>query len=114
MKKIPTPQFNLTNDDKSAAKEAESFANEDLDKTAKINDHNRKERFKNHLGTAALIIFWIIVVSFSIMALIWVYHLISPEKMHFLTPLQIDKLQTILFSAAVIKIGQNLVSKYFH
>jgi len=114
MKTIPTPQFNPTSDDKSAAKEAESFANADLDKTAKINDHNRKERFKNHLGTAALIIFWIIVTSLSMMALILVYHLITPEKIHFLVNSQIDKLQTILFSAAIIKIGQGYIAKYFH
>lgn len=100
--------------DNRASKEAESFANEDLEKEANYNAHQRKEKFKTHLSTAALIIFWIIVTSFSMMAAIWVFNLVTPESWHFLTSWQMDKLQTVLFSATAIKIGQDYMNKHLH
>jgi uncharacterized membrane protein len=111
-KKIPTPKNPSTNEDGKASKEAESIANGDLEKEAHYNAHQRKEKFKTHLSKAAIIIFWIIVSSFLMMAIIWVYHLVTPEDLHFLTTLQIDKLQTILISATAIKIGQDYMSKH--
>lgn len=113
MKQIPLPEINLIPDDNNASKEAESFENANLEEVARRNAHQRKEHFKAHFAKAALIVFWIIVVSFLTIALIWVYHLITPEEWHFLTTLQIDKLQTILMSATVIKIGQDYLNKHF-
>lgn len=97
--------------DGQSSKEAKSFANENLEKEAKIRAHYRKEQFRNNTSIAALIVFWLVVSSFVGMALIWVYHLVTPENWHFLSTLQNEKLQTILFSAIIIKIGQGYLDR---
>lgn len=112
-KQIPELQsLPMSNLDSNATKEAESFANDDLEKEAKINDHQRKELFKKHFSKAALIIFWIVVSGFIVMAIIWFYHQVTPGSLHFLNDSQTEKIQTFLFSAAIVKISKDYLSKH--
>lgn len=113
MKIIPKPTLS-SGDDKEAMKESEYFDDADYDGISKKNEHERKEKFKKHLGVAAILIFWGAVASLLMMAAFWVYHLISPSAWHFLNQIQLDKIQTILFSATLVKIVGEFSKKYFN
>lgn len=112
-KKIPSLSANLPNEDGSATKEAESLANETLEQEAKKNEHQRKEKFKQHFSWAALGVFWIVAVSLILILLFWVWHLITPMYLHFLTEIQVNKLQDILFSVIATKVIQEYFRKNF-
>lgn len=111
MKEIPliTPS---SESDKNATKEAEYIANEVLEEKAKINAHNRRENFKDNLYWGVIILFWIIIVFLIIMGVIWAYHLVTPIKYHFLLDEQVNKIQTILFSASLVKISTDFIKDH--
>ncbi|MCH9845846.1 MAG: hypothetical protein K0U39_10115 [Alphaproteobacteria bacterium] len=62
----------------------------------------------------------LIVSSFVLISaiIVWGWHNLVNENYHFLTDMQIDKIQTVLFSGAVATLFSNAVRtfsvKYFH
>lgn len=61
--------------------------------------HGRAESRQKHLHRAAIGVFWIFVGSFTLLFLIWVFHLAAPTSWRFLTDAQLNDLQTVLLSA---------------
>lgn len=61
--------------------------------------YKRAEAVKSHVHRAVLVIFWVLVASFLAMFLVWIFHLITPTRCHFLTDEQMNHLQSLLLSA---------------
>lgn len=102
--KVPDP---LPTDDKSVS-EAHSIAAGSLEEDAARNDHRRNESFRNAVSWATLIIFWLAVVAIVIAGVCWFWHLMTPEKLHFLEPRQSEKVGSLLLGGVM----SNAVSAY--
>jgi len=59
----------------------------------------RDESVKNHIHLAGLVILWCVTAAGLILAFIWVWHLATPDKWHFLSVEQLKDIQTVLLSA---------------
>ncbi len=83
-----------------AQREAAKFASGDnLDKDGKAKEHNRHQKFRDHVNLAALVIFWAIVGCVVLGLIAFVFHLLAPESWHYLSEDQQEKLQTLLGAA---------------
>ncbi len=108
-----TPTETPPEDDTSANEEANALAqNRDLEKEERESKHDRNESFRENIKKA---ITWLIWVGFGIAVWAsgtWAWHLLIPEKYHYLTPDQIDKVQTILFTVAAASGVQAFAKKH--
>jgi hypothetical protein len=59
----------------------------------------RDESVKTHIHRAGLLILWSVTIGGLILAAIWVWHLATPDRLHFLTVSQPTNIQTVLLSA---------------
>jgi hypothetical protein len=100
-KKIPLSKGESANGDDKATAEAKAISTGDLEKTASENEHGRTERFRNHVAYAILGLFWVVFVCVILSGTVWFYHLIFPEKWHFLTSAQVEKIGNQLFGGVV-------------
>jgi hypothetical protein len=90
----------IESDDKSIA-EAKALSTGDLEKKASQNEHSRTERFRDHVARAIICLFWVVFAGVILAGSIWFFHLITPDKWHFLTPVQTDKIGNQLFGGIV-------------
>jgi len=95
-----------------AAKEAEAFAADELDKVKARKNFERTERFQDHLISAVIFIFWAGVVALGATGLTWFYHLLTPPCWHFLDSNQLDKVEAVLFSGMVSASLSGIAKKY--
>jgi hypothetical protein len=111
----PPPELSggVTDDSKAKQEEA-AFAGFNYDDLAKKNDHGRRERVRDHLLRAVLIIFWLLIALTVSAILIYGYHQFMPTGWHWLTERQIDKLQTIIFSGAIAGFMGNVAKRYLN
>jgi len=58
----------------------------------------RVESVKAHIHWAGVTILWSVIIGVLLLAAIWLYHLATPDKIHFLTTAQVGNIQTILLS----------------
>lgn len=95
----PLEDFNFFDDDASI-REANELSSGltagELKKQSDKNHFTRRERFKDHFECIVLIILWSIIFIVVVMALVWVYHMITPMKWHWLEPTDVEHLQTML------------------
>jgi hypothetical protein len=85
-----------------ANKEAVALANErDIEKDGKEQEHDRHQAFRNHINKATILLFWVIAVGILCGIVTFVFHLITPDSLHYLTQIQLDKLQTMLSGAVL-------------
>jgi hypothetical protein len=70
--------------------EASAFARGDL---------RRYEAVRTHIHHAGLVVLWAVVLGGLILALIWAWHLATPESLHFLSMEQRNDIQMVLLSA---------------
>lgn len=77
----------------------------DLEREAKKNQHRRREKLKDHMGKGAIvafwIFFWVVILITTSGGLIWAYHMLTPEKWHFLTDNQVNTIEDHVFTALV-------------
>jgi hypothetical protein len=59
----------------------------------------RDESVKTHIHIAGLVVLWSVTMGCLSLAAIWVWHLASPDKWHFLSVEQLKDVQTVLLSA---------------
>lgn len=88
--------------DGKAVAEAKAYADQSLEKAAKEAEHTRREQFRDHLAFGALIVLWILMASVGLTVLALAWHYITPERWCWLTEGQLAKLQTFIFSGALI------------
>lgn len=88
--------------DGKAEAEAAGFANKNLAEIANTKEHGRREQFRDHLAKGCLALLWLAIglVGFAIVAL--GFHALTPEKWAWLSDGQLSKVQTFLFSGAII------------
>ena len=88
--------------DTRALKEALLLSSgDDLEKDGKEQEHARHQKFRNHVNTATLVLFWFIVVCVLIGVAAFAFHLVFPAKWHYLEKDQLDQLKTMLGAAVL-------------
>lgn len=92
--RVPLPP--QASPDLKSESEARGFAGDDLDTVAKQNEHNRTETFRNSVAWGVLVLFWAVVIGAILMGAFWLWHIVTPDCLHFLSPAAVDKIQTLL------------------
>ena len=84
---IDIPELKLDGffEDVLAEREAIAFNNAKLDKKIKENGIIRGEKVKHVIHCLTLSVFYLIFFSWVISFLVWLYHFLTPVKIHFLT-----------------------------
>lgn len=80
---------------------AKLAAGDQLEQDGKEKEHNRHQKFKDHVNIAVLVLFWTIVVCVLLGLLTFLFHLICPSAWHYLDERQLEKLQTFLGAAVL-------------
>ena len=93
------PAISHPTDDDLAKKEAIAIGAGTLEADAKKQEHGRHQKFRDHINRATLIVFWTVVFCLIVSILIFTFHLVTPEKWHFLSIDQIGTLKTLLGGA---------------
>ncbi|TXI22310.1 MAG: hypothetical protein E6Q61_09440 [Nitrosomonas sp.] len=94
--------------------ESQAFSEKrDLEQESKLNDHKRKEGIRD-------IVFWAVQISIGIITLIliagviiWSFHMLAPDKWHWLTEIQIRDLQKAMSSSLLTLIASEGARKFF-
>ncbi|MCR6658025.1 MAG: hypothetical protein NVV72_01280 [Asticcacaulis sp.] len=78
----------------------------DLEKEAQEREHNRTQRFRDHFETMAVVALWGMFVALGVVAIVWLWHIVSPAQIpiwtwatihcHWLTDKQMDTMQNII------------------
>lgn len=94
--------------DEKSVSEAHSIAAGSLEADAARNDHLRNESFRNAVSWATLIMFWLAVGAIIAAGISWFWHLMTPDRLHFLEPRQSEKIGSLLLGGVM----SNAVSAY--
>lgn len=101
-------------EDGLAAQEAVAFAEgRDLSTEAAEREHDRTQELRDTLVRGIKWLFWIIFALIVLMIITWVWHLLTPEKYHYLATRQLEQIQTILFSGVTAAVLSGVAQKYF-
>lgn len=73
----------------------------DLSKERAEAEHDRVERFHHHLSTGMIVGLWISMIALCAMGISWAYHMVTPDRWHYLSQPQLGDIKTILFSGGV-------------
>lgn len=68
----------------------------ELKKAAAKKEYDREQRFKDHFEAIAIWSLYGLALAFFLSAVIWLWHMLAPECLHYLTPEQQSKLQALL------------------
>jgi hypothetical protein len=66
----------------------------------------RGDTVQTHLHRGGLVVFWVALAILLSMLVVWAWHIITPDRYHFLNESASDRLQTILVSV----LGSSFVS----
>lgn len=67
-----------------------------LEKWAEENELYRNEKFRDHFEIVAICALWGVAFLFAAVAVIWFWHLLLPEKCHWLSSESVSKIQNIV------------------
>ena len=95
-----------------APREAANFKENSLEEDAKQRSHDRREGTRFHAYKAGILLLWLVAVALVCMIGVWLYHLLTPEKIHFLSNDQFNHLQTIVTSATVAALGSEFIRRF--
>lgn len=103
----------LINETEKSGEEGKSLSEDrDLKEESKVSEHDRKEKLRNIYARGVMffiyVMFAIAIISVSLLFL----HLILPEKLHWLTAKQTDKLFTILSSGLIASLLSGAFQRY--
>lgn len=91
--------------DRKSSAEAEQFAEgksiDELKAQAEQNELSRAEAFKDHFEWISVVALYASVFVFSLIALVWVAHLIIPTAYHWLSANQIKDLKNLLTGGVI-------------
>lgn len=97
---VPPSESDLLEDgapQDSGAKEAALFeTGKRLEDWSKENEHYRNEKFRDHFEIVAICALWGVAFLFAAVAVIWFWHLLLPEKCHWLSSESVSKIQNIV------------------
>lgn len=95
----------------SVEEEMASYGNKTLEEDAAKQEHARNQKWKNHFNRAFIIAFWFLWTCFILMVFALIFHWVMPDKWHWLTPEQLDKIKTVIMAALVSKTIANQQEK---
>jgi hypothetical protein len=73
-----------------------------LEREAAEQEHDRNQKFRNHFEKIAIGALWILAFGLLAIALIWLYHMVTPICWHWLDIEQLDDLQGILTGGLIV------------
>lgn len=92
-------------DQDAASKEAiflsRGLSSDEIEKEAAANEHRRNQAFRNHFERMAIVTLWTMFVALQTLAAVWLWHIISPTSMHWLSADQIGTIQNIVTGGIV-------------
>ncbi|HEH9770447.1 TPA: hypothetical protein SIC81_000782 [Pasteurella multocida] len=87
---------------------------EELKRTAKKNNHTRDQTFKNHVNIIALIGLWGITGAVILCGVFYLYHMLSPESLHFLNQPQLEQIRTFVVTAILSSSLTNYANRHIN
>ena len=95
------------NDDatKEAKQLSKGLSAEEIAKKTAEAEHDRNENFRNHFEKIAVAALWLFAVSFFLLVLTWLAHIVLPLKCHWLQPDQISKVQNLVTGGVVASVA---------
>lgn len=75
-------------------------------------DYARDEAKKEHLHRVTLIALWVIFIGGGAIAVTWLFHMITPDSWHYLSPERQEILGKMLFSGITSIFGANALRKW--
>lgn len=75
-------------------------------------DYDRDESKKEHLHRVTLIALWTVVLGGLAIASTWLFHMITPDSWHYLSPERQDMLGKMFFSGITSIFGADFVRKW--
>lgn len=60
--------------------------------------HNRNQRTRYNLHWALLVVFWVGIVFSLGFVFVWIWHILAPEDLYFVTDAKLDIIQAVLVS----------------
>ena len=98
-----------------SAKEAEDFNQglsvAELERKARQNEHKRSESFKNHFENVAICTLWIVAALALAVGVTWFWHLLMPDRLHWLSSDGVQKLQNIVTGGIVASLAAGHIKK---
>ena len=98
--------------DTLAELESNSFSNDDLQRVADVNQHQRDEKIKGDIARASRFVFWVCVAVITAMGLTWAWHILTPASLHYLARADVQQVQTMLFSGTIAGLVPLFAKKY--
>ena len=84
---------------------------DDLELDGQRQEHDRHQRFRNHANIAMLGLFWLMAALVGSGALVFTWHLLTPDGWHWLSGPSLEKLQTLLAAALLSSALTGYVNK---
>ncbi len=70
--------------------------------------HERDHQIRRNIHRGILIGFWVGFLLMIIFLIVWTWHLLLPERLHFVTPTNLDIIQAVIVSV----IGSSFLTKH--
>jgi hypothetical protein len=84
---VPAPKAEPTKVDNLAAeREAQGYENARLDQEARRKDHGREQSLRDHVHLGTIGLFWTFVLCTGAAAVVFAFHMLTPDAWHFLSP----------------------------
>jgi hypothetical protein len=90
---------------KEARQIALGLSEDQLRRLAAEGEHNRNEKFRDHFEKIALCTLWLAWGLIVLVALAWLYHLMTPVGWHWLDDDHVSKLQTLVTGGVIAGIA---------
>ena len=74
----------------------------------RLSKHKREETVRTHIHWATLLVFWTFVMALFTISGVWLYHLVTPTRAHFLDADQLGTLETVLLTA----VGSSFITNH--
>ena len=83
----------------------------EIARRAAASEHRRNENFRDHFERIAIIALWLTAVLLFVVGFTWLYHLLMPERWHWLSADQVLKLQNIVTGGVLAGVAGNHIKK---
>jgi cation transport ATPase len=86
-------------------------APEELKKDAERQEHHRNQRFRHHFEHIAVCTLWLAAIAIASVGAIWLWHMIAPSNLRWLTGEDVSHLQSIVTAGLLVGVIGNHFKK---
>lgn len=106
----------VSNTSKNRGEEAEipSAPFDDLDKQAKAGKHKRHQHFQGSLNCIVILALWAIFIAVLTSGGIYLWHMLTPIKLHFLESNQLEQIRTFVVTAILSSSLTNYANRHIN